>query len=852
MEKSLFISYQLGKIKKPQGQIAALFIVLIAVVFVFMAIVINIGRIGMIKTGLDNAVDGAALAAASIMGSYTNVLNMQVRCVSHWDFGLLGRIIGFIAAVVIMIASFGTMSAISFALATYSLGRYEGQWYFGNPKLDSLSLPDRVTATATGYAFGSIIDDPNRTIDVNDLDQDGKTDDEVPMYAEWWDKHLATLKTNMLVGFDEWKNLMGYTDSNGNFVEGPVSLFEKKIDANFTYPDGTKGQGTPENDYSAYLYPCDLDPCAENPCNTAPGACTSPCHGGDCPGFGCYTIPCSRTQHNGFIPLLADLMARYYIGADTEANDVDDDKFHFDEIRDNVHMTITPVNNCPYSELDYHCGTFGNWPNTQVYLYDGIWTEGRIEDRDDFHPGEGDCQLFDRADEMLSQFNDFLTFVEDLRDAKKFVEMTPEQVLSVFLEPVETRECGNEPLIGRETCKSSYYDMLRDWQVIISDWRAKLITVDNAILSKVEACKQNCANFVCPTLRTSTSCFDLRDACDVVVGNIALASKITANLEYDKNVGDYCLERCSGGNVPYCGCSNHEICWECYSECYGDRYWDLHPYRPNATQPPDPDWQLYGSDCISGSGPCTSRWGRNLTTLPPCDDACALSCDIIYNTVEQSGGTNFWFHDRIQESLQRLGDPNNSNGGGLYWDIQYLLDEMENTYNAIKNIIDSARKRSVYAWKDTQGWHLAMVEVGSFPVPSLYLTKDSSFLGLYKTECIKLAVNGSPYVDVWAWRYDQAKEISLAGKGNLPWWKFQYGRKQNIVEPAFFSDDTKNSWVDLDLLNYNNNTYLHEIECFLCNNGMRSHSKAHYGANQTQINIVDTKWTSPNFCLGCP
>jgi len=52
------------------------------------------------------------------------------------------------------------------------------------------------------YVFSGAVDDPNKVTDTNDIDCDGKTDDEVPAFSVWWDEHIKDLKASLGSGVD--------------------------------------------------------------------------------------------------------------------------------------------------------------------------------------------------------------------------------------------------------------------------------------------------------------------------------------------------------------------------------------------------------------------------------------------------------------------------------------------------------------------------------------------------------------------------------------------------------------------------------------------------------------------------
>lgn len=103
---------------KATGQIATLLILMLAVVFLFVAITFNIGQLTQKKTALDIAADAAALRYASSVGSFVNMLAISnhlnplkgKKCWSSW--GLFFKMLANIVVTVVTIAAgyFGWLS----------------------------------------------------------------------------------------------------------------------------------------------------------------------------------------------------------------------------------------------------------------------------------------------------------------------------------------------------------------------------------------------------------------------------------------------------------------------------------------------------------------------------------------------------------------------------------------------------------------------------------------------------------------------------------------------------------------------------------------------------------------------
>jgi hypothetical protein len=832
---SVLIRYQYLRLKNPQGQVAALFIVLIALVFIFMAITINIGRIANFKTALDNAVDGAALMAASGLGSYSRLLYSQTvnkdgdpNCTSYWDYGLLG-IIG--SSIMFFIPGMQTAAIIGMASSLGTKTIFD-QTRLHQRDLMKLDIADSTIQSAILYALQSLVNDTKTITDTYDLDEDSLTTDEISMFSDYAYRHTLYLASNVVVGLDDWQE----------FASGPLQEFLEKIDAGYEY--------------------CSLDE-EGNPRLDESGNCLEVSY----TGTGDASDDYRAFLRDRFPSLMRRLMVRYYMAGD---GNIDDGRFEFEDVRDQIHFNIEEAYSCPpYAQRS-------NWPTLSflgcgisegiAYSYDGIYKEGDC-DPDNFNPAEADREPCDKLESMLNEIDEFDKLAYDLMNAQLSKTSSSDFMSNIFggiIHSVFKSERTCRRSTGEEYCTSSLYLTLQDWQRQIIDWRARLETVQSDLSAKVQACKASCNNELCPVMNVvNASPFNLNGACHTFVGNISAVLPIARNAPYDPRIEDCCLngQDClvpgaQPGVSSACADSQGRISWDCYSDCYHSEYFARNPFNE--------ELEDYWADCFAQR--LTSPFGSDYEYYSPawqnnlagCIYTCELSCDFLYDVEFIETFPPNYFHDTLAQSLTMLGDPADANSGGLYWDIQNLMDEMETTYDRINSILGEINKRAAYAWKDKEGWHLAMVEFGSFSLPRLDIEKSSSWLGLKKKECVVLDMPSNTTLDMWVWRYDQGKDLKFVGKGNIPWWQFRYGRDSTTTledEPSFMRDDSMLSsldWVGLGLLNPDS-SYLREIACFLCEHGLRSHARAHFGVNQSEIYIQNVDWTTSNYCnYNCP
>lgn len=215
---------------KIKAQIATILTLIMAVIFLFIVITINIGNIAQEKTMVSNASDGAALLLASMLGSLANALriklelwgNRQENC--EFDVYLIVAIFSLAAAIALTIASLGAgtpaivMALINLGLQLtfFSLGMWNalkaepGVFRQIELKFQNMTLEQRMKEKAIQYAFFAVVNDPNKVCannkvgggdpkecggcsDPNDLDMDGDTTDCIHWFSKWYDDRLKAL-----------------------------------------------------------------------------------------------------------------------------------------------------------------------------------------------------------------------------------------------------------------------------------------------------------------------------------------------------------------------------------------------------------------------------------------------------------------------------------------------------------------------------------------------------------------------------------------------------------------------------------------------------------------------------------
>jgi|GEM_PF-4589074 len=1017
--RGAFLRYQNMKAKSPQGQVATLFIVLIALVFIFMAITINIGKIANKKTSLDNAVDAAALSIGSSVASQTFALGEQVKCESYFDLALFLDFIKFVASVILFFVNPTSITFLAQGKSMFDYGsevQSEDQ-ILAPMNMENLGVREKIAQNAIYLILAALVNDVNKILDVNDLDRDENKNDYVSESSDWFDRHVATLESNVEFTTDEWRC---FTEKNPGIAcpdlgvpyEAALADFMERIDAGFEYC-AFDADGEPRLDQAADCIEVD--------------------YVGQ--GDGSVDVLDSDFDYRAyfndeFIPLLSRIMIRLYeLGLDTSEympgllwDNAGNRVIGFDEYNDPIWGTYSnqvkeiiflslvgftdgvpaghDCSDVASSSFLGRCGKFKALSGDIVtYAYKGLFREGECN-LDDFDPSDSLTENCAKVDAMIYAFDDFLTYFYGLQNITLAGPLQDVLLADIF-EDYTLEDCDFDfgCLLSSDLscsrfdelqCPSSRYEILQDWQEQIADWRKALIELrDDPLASLIGDCETYCRDEICTPITTSTDCETVGEACNKMAELFYLSTDMYNGRAYDPDIEDCCKYGASSGVCSssshlgmFLGClRNERLSQECYQECYNEEYWNKYPFDAHNI---DGNYDITSSDdafwvtCRGDTGSeCKSVFYGAVNCVKTCDGYCeniystdyefassipttttttttttststtssvttttgwatftitatATSITITSTSISiktttrpnlpinmpefeleisaaekvpsqplhsgnlgsksssssqapivlanASGSSSYLaaagssgvpsLNASIERALQVLGDPDLAYSGGLYWEMQALLDTMQPVYLSIQDTLDKIKSKATYTWKDEDGdWHMVMIQVGDIPLPEVYHTKSSSWLGLKKTECIKMKMEGGAgdkTTDIWAWRYDESKGMNFAGQGNVFLWKSQYGREKEDVnhsyytcdgKPDFMCDDDKNNWVDLELLDLNSKDLL-DTQCFLCEYGLRSHVKVNIAKWDPadgkklipDLYIKDTDWADDEFC----
>ncbi len=227
--------------RRNSGQAAIIFILIIALIFLFTAITVNVGKVADVKNTLSIAADGAATNLAASLGSYSGLLREKGESAEGWSLGdVAEKIIG-LAAIIggIITGNPGAIKTGAVLLASNTVNRFLVGLDMGvaNRKLAAagLDLKDLLREQAIQYALARVVDDPKMVQDISDIDEDGDRDEQVSRFAVWY--HA---RTNSIA-----ETLGEMSNSLVSSLEGFQSHLESFRDEMVNFSDFLEGEFIP-------------------------------------------------------------------------------------------------------------------------------------------------------------------------------------------------------------------------------------------------------------------------------------------------------------------------------------------------------------------------------------------------------------------------------------------------------------------------------------------------------------------------------------------------------------------------------------------------------------------------------
>lgn len=252
------------------SQVATILTLVIAAIFLFIVITINIGRVSQKKTLVDNACDSAGLFLASSLGSIANSLRFELGFYDtarrgdlnarscDVNFVLIGGLVAIVAGAAAALFTGGGSLAVAVGVvgALTGVGMVASQTVFASyndpaqvrqmqAKFQNMTIEQRIFETTIQNAFFAVVDDPKFVPDRFDVDRDGLKSpaqlDKITRVNHWYFQRLNSLpRIGQLI--DEFYNYLFATTRSSNplfeVIENPQSW---KADSAYLLMYGERG-----------------------------------------------------------------------------------------------------------------------------------------------------------------------------------------------------------------------------------------------------------------------------------------------------------------------------------------------------------------------------------------------------------------------------------------------------------------------------------------------------------------------------------------------------------------------------------------------------------------------------------
>ncbi len=210
--------------RQNSGQAAIIFILIIAIIFLFTAITVNVSKVAELKNTVSMAAEGAATNLAAKLGSYSKLLEDKGESAEGWDVGYIIKEvmgIGWIIAGIVT-SNPGLIKTGAVMIGTNTVNQVLVGLDMGklNRKLaeSGMDLKGQWREQAIQYALIRVVDDSKMVKDLFDIDEDGDRDEFVSRFAV---KYYA--RTNNIVA--EFKKSTGPLLSYLESFRAPLERF---------------------------------------------------------------------------------------------------------------------------------------------------------------------------------------------------------------------------------------------------------------------------------------------------------------------------------------------------------------------------------------------------------------------------------------------------------------------------------------------------------------------------------------------------------------------------------------------------------------------------------------------------
>ena len=196
-----------NKFRNRNGQIATLFTLIIAIVFLFVMVIVNLAETSRIKTTASRAAQQGALTAGSYMSSYARALFVSnddkvIDCETNQS--VIQAVIKFMAELIITLLAAVTQQwyAVVLMVAGMALDMYmtreatkQAEKEFGAAvrKMRAMPLVDQIRETAIFSMLMNSVADVELVVDDPDFDEDEDRSDMVGRFSYWYNTRVIDL-----------------------------------------------------------------------------------------------------------------------------------------------------------------------------------------------------------------------------------------------------------------------------------------------------------------------------------------------------------------------------------------------------------------------------------------------------------------------------------------------------------------------------------------------------------------------------------------------------------------------------------------------------------------------------------
>ncbi|MBI3990767.1 MAG: hypothetical protein HY350_01325, partial [Candidatus Omnitrophica bacterium] len=230
----------MAKIRKNKSQIATIIVFIIAVIFLFALVSVNLSRIAQKKTIIDNVADGVGLQLASQLGSMAHAIKQELEiwgdkaCDWNWQLTIFAPILVIVTVVLVVLTFWGggvpggiagaALWGVFIGSGVATVGGAYSVYVATNPqaaeqmkiKFANMSAYQQIIEMPMQGVILSLSDDPTWVEDMTDMDRNSTTS-RIPRVFKWYNLRLNTVPRAGLIVQKFYKD--GFDGSGAFFLD---------------------------------------------------------------------------------------------------------------------------------------------------------------------------------------------------------------------------------------------------------------------------------------------------------------------------------------------------------------------------------------------------------------------------------------------------------------------------------------------------------------------------------------------------------------------------------------------------------------------------------------------------------